>query len=162
MIQASWTNARKFSTCRSSRVTRRRELCSHAKSRSIFHRRQYRRSCRPAWVLFRRVDRSGALGAKAGELHARAAVLVVHPELSRSRGDDVLAVGRPDGRREVDPLTLGEDAGPGTVGVRDPRPDTRPNRQNTSLRLVNRQCREGGRSGVRCFVPAWGSYNIVA
>ena len=48
--QASCTMPRKFSTCRSQRVTTRRELWSQAKSRSIFQRRFARRSGRPSCV----------------------------------------------------------------------------------------------------------------
>src|SRR5215211_2434260 len=64
--------------------------------------------------------RRGAVGSEPGELHAGAAVLVEHPELPGSRRDEILAVGGPDGGREVDPLALRDDVRPGAVGAGDP------------------------------------------
>src|SRR4029079_2692679 len=47
-------------------------------------------------------------------------IRVAHPELPGSRRDDVLAVGRPDRRREVDSLALRHDVRPRAVRVCDP------------------------------------------
>src|SRR5690349_17679911 len=64
--------------------------------------------------------RRSAVGAKTAELHTAAAVLVKHPQLPGARGDQILPVGRPDGRREVDPLALRDDVWLAAVGVCHP------------------------------------------
>ena len=64
--------------------------------------------------------RRRALRPQTRQLHARATTRVVHPQLAHAGGDDVLPIGRPDGRRVIDPLTARDQSRLRAVGVRDP------------------------------------------